>query len=371
MGNSILNSGQNLIETAETTGLKDRITESINEVANFLSNSGVSQEYVQNVFSRLSQVENEQELHESIQREVAKVSMININEDDEEDALGRTSKDADGKSSKYAKPVKTKGDAKKSLEDKKKGRTVEHLAALFSGEELTDSFKRKASAIFEAAVNARVEEIQSELVRQSRDVFVEEINSVRYDLSEKLDDYLNYVVGEWMDENALAIDKGIHTEISESFMLGLRDLFESHYIDVPEHKVDMLHEMAQHTQELTAKLNNQIKENVKLKKKTVKANCGSIFESMCHGLADTEVEKFKSLARGLEYNTETEFSSKLNTLKESYFNNNSKPLQTLNEDMYSSSSNEEIVPQMNTRMNAYFNAVGRCADSIENNNNQS
>jgi len=369
MGNSIINSATKLMETAETSGLKNRISESINDVAEFLNSSGASQEYIQEVFNRLSFAEGEQELEEAIQREVAKVSMINLREEDEEDALGKGSKDAKGKGGQFAKPVKTKGDAKKSLEDKKKGRTVEHLEALFSGEELTDSFKRKAAAIFEAAVNSRVEEIQAELVRQSRDVFVEEVSEIKNELSTKLDDYLDYVVSEWMSENELAIDKGIHTEISESFMDGLRDLFESHYIDVPEHKVDMLQEMAERTHELTDKLNHQIKENVKLKKKAVTANCGSIFESMCHNLADTEVEKFKSLARGLEYNTASEFSDKLHTLKESYFRGSGKPLETLNEDSYSSNNNN--LPEMNPRMDAYFNAVGRISEGIENNTQRS
>lgn len=364
MGNSIINSAFDLMETAETTGLKNRITESIGDVAEFLNSIGASEEYIQEVFGRLSNVEDEQELQESIQREVAKISMM-LREDDEEDALGKSSKDAKGKGSKFAKPVKTKGDAKKSLEDKKKGRTVEHLEALFSGEELSDSFKNKAAAIFEAAVNARVEEIQAELVRQSRDVFIEEVDGIKNDLSTKLDDYLEYVVHEWMTDNELAIDRGIQTEISESFMHGLRNLFENHYIDVPEHKVDMLDEMAGRTHELTEKLNHQIKENVKLKKSAVKANCGSIFERMSHGLADTEVEKFKSLARGLEYNTETEFSNKLNTLKESYFSGSGKVMETLNEDSYSEPNN--YAPELNPRMDAYFNAVGRISDSAENN----
>ena len=371
MSNSIINSAKDILESAETTGLKNRIGQQINDVATILENIGASQEYIDGAFSRLGSVEDEKELSEAIQREITKANMLSLQEsgEDEEDALGKGPKDALGKGAKFNKPVKTKGNAKKSLEDKKKGRTVEHLEALFSGEDLTQEFKDKAAAIFEAAINARVEEIQSELIRQSRDVFVEEVTSVRETLTAKMDDYLNYVVSEWMSENELAIESGIQTEISESFMRGLRGLFESHYIEVPESKVNVLDGMVDKNRDLKVKLNKAIKENVQLKKKNTKANCGSIFEQLSHGLAATEVEKFKSLARGIEYNTEDEFASKLNIIKENYFNNNNaKPLQNLNEDSYTSSNGHVTSPEgLNPRMNAYFDAVGRLSDSAENN----
>jgi len=362
MGNSIINSAESLLERTDTEELSSRISEKINEFTSVLESMGVSSEYSQGAFDRISNADDENELDEAITRELAKLEMIALKEEDEEDALGKGPQDAEGKGAKYAKPVKT-GDAKKTLDDKKKGRTNEHLDALFSGEDLSASFKQRASDIFEAAVNARVEEIQAELVRQSRDVFVEEVVSVKEQLSTQVDDYLDYVVSEWMSENELAIESGIQNEISESFMSGLRYLFETHYIDVPNSKLDVLEDLTVKNNELKNQLNNTIKENIQLAKRATKANCESIFESACHGLADTEVEKLKSLARGIEYSNEQEFGRKIDTLKESYFNRKSKPLTTLVEE----SNNSEVQQELEPRMEAYFNSVGRLADAKENN----
>lgn len=254
---------------------------------------------------------------------------------------------------------------------------MEHLDALFSGEDLTPEFKAKTAAIFEAAVNARVEEVQAELVRQSRDVFVEEVTSAKADMAEKLDDYMNYVVSEWMSENELAIDSGIQTEVTESFMTGLRDLFESHYIEVPESKVDLVDALTSKVDALTEKLNESIHENVQLSNAKTVSNCDALFEAACHGLAATEVEKFKSLARGIEYRTEDEFATKLATIKESYFNSSARGvsgLLTETVEDYTLPSNAvastPIVENLDPRMSAYFNSVGRLADH-ERQNSQS
>ena len=359
MGNSIINSAKSLLERTDTKELNGRISEKIGEFASVLNSMGVTKDYTNDVFERLAHADSEDE---AMNRELTKINMMSIQEEDEEDALGKGAEDAEGKGAKYAKPVKT-GDAKKTLEDKKKGRTNEHLDALFSGEDLSNSFKQRAADIFEAAVNAKVEEIQSELVKQSRDVFIEEVVAVKETLSTQVDDYLDYVVSEWMNENELAVENGIQTEISESFMNGLRDLFEKHYIDVPTSKLDILEDMAVKNNELKNQINGIIKENIRLTKTATSANCASIFESACHGLADTEVEKLKSLSRGIEYSNEAEFGRKINTLKESYFNSKSKPLTTLVEESNSSEYEQELEP----RMEAYFNSVGRLADATENN----
>ena len=365
MGNSIINSAKDLLERVDTTELSRTVQATIRNVAETLDRAGVSQEYIHQVYERLSGVDSESELNEAVNREYAKLSMINIGEEEEKDALGKGSYDESGKGAKSADAVKTKGDAKKTLKDKQKGKTVEHLQALFSGENLTNSFKQKAATIFEAAVNARVEEIQAELVRQSRDVFVEEISATRNSLAGKLDDYLNYVVSEWMDNNELAIDNGIQNEISESFMHGLRNLFENHYIEVPASKVNLLETMTAKNGRLENKLNKIIKENVNLSKKADRATCETVFETMCSGLASTEIEKFKSLARGIEYGSVNEFSAKLHTIKESYFKNKSKPMGTLNEETLT--PRVPVADDMNPRMGAYFNAIQGMSDGVENN----
>jgi len=368
MANSVINSARNLVERANRETNSDSM---VHQVISELTDMGATPEYINGVIQRLASFETEDSLSEAIGRELYKASQFSLMEDDEEDATGKGSQDADGKGVKFARPVKTKGNAKKSLDDKakNKGAKLEHLQALFSGEQLTDSFKRKAAAIFEAAVNARVEEIQAELVRQSRDVFVEEVANAKHNMENKLDDYMNYVVSEWMSENELAIDSGIQNEVTESFMTGLRDLFENHYIEVPQSKVDLVDALTHKVEQLTGKLNESIQENINLSNAKTESNCDAIFEAACHGLAATEVEKFRSLARGIEYNSEAEFSSKLATIKESYFNSSARGVTTLlNESLVETApSAAPVIEEMNPRMEAYFNSVGRLAESAENN----
>ncbi len=371
MANSVINDARTLIERADNQ-TDSNIGNRINSVISELRNMGATDEYISDAFHRLSSFgTNEAELAEACNRELYRASNINLMEDDDEDATGKGSEDADGKGVKFARPVKTKGNAKKSLEDKSKGKgaKLEHLEALFHGEDLTDSFKAKAAAIFEAAVNARTEEIQAELVRQSRDVFVEEVTNAKANMEDKLDGYMNYVVSEWMSDNELAIDRGIQNEVTESFMGGLRDLFENHYIEVPQGKVDLVDALASKVEALTDKLNESIQENVQLSNAKTESNCDAIFEAACHGLAATEVEKFKSLSRGIEYNSEAEFSNKLATIKESYFNSSARGVTTLlNESlMETAPSAAPLTEEMNPRMEAYFNSVGKLAESAENN----
>ena len=371
MSNSSLNTGKRLIERSETVETKRIIDEKIDWFASTLNGMGLTDRYIREALGRISYATDEVELDEALVREQVKAEMVvnkkkKTGKEAEETGDGKSSEDAEGKGPILNTPVDT-GNARATLDDKKRGKTMEHLEALFSGEELTDSFRRKAAAIFEAAVNSRVEEIQTELVRQSRDVVVEEVLGVKSQLTNQLDEYMNYVVSEWMSENELAIDRGVQNEISESFMNGLRGLFESHYIEVPESKVDLVETLTSKCQELTGKLNNTLHENVQLSKETVQSNCETIFESMCHGLAATEVEKFKALARGVEYNSEAEFSDKLSVIKESYFNNNvayHAPM-VLNETVDVPSYDE--TEGLSGRMSAYFNTIGHHADVDENN----
>tara|TARA_R110000824_G_scaffold319366_1_gene506467 strand:+ start:80 stop:1207 length:1128 start_codon:yes stop_codon:yes gene_type:complete len=372
MTNSVINNARNLLERANKTtafNTANRVSSVISE----LNSLGATKTYINGVVRRLASFNDELQLEEAIGRELYKAQQISLisESDDEEDATGKGSEDATGKGAKFARPVKTKGDAKKSLEDKRKGKgaKLEHLEALFSGEELTDAFKRKASAIFEAAVNARVEEIQAELVRQSRDVFVEEVVSAKGQMANKLDDYMNYVTSEWMADNELAVETGIQHEVTESFMNGLKNLFENHYIEVPKSKVNLVDKLTEKVEKLSGKLNNTLQENVRLSNAKQVSNCDAIFESACHGLADTEIEKFRSLARGIEYNSEAEFSGKLRTLRESYFNSSARGVTTLlneNIDETSGFDGPEI-EDLSPRMSAYFNTVGRLSDHLENN----
>jgi len=195
----------------------------------------------------------------------------------------------------------------------------EDIDALMQGEELSEEFKDKAATIFEAAVVARatpiVEEIQAELMEQ----FEVALEEVKEEMAAKVDDYLNYMVEEWMNDNELAIETGLKAEITEEFIEGLRNLFVEHYIDIPAEKVDVVEEMTFKVEELEAALNEQINKGIELSKELNEQKKIEAIYTACEGLSQTQVEKLKALAEGVEFTTEEEFADKLSTLKESYF----------------------------------------------------
>jgi hypothetical protein len=195
----------------------------------------------------------------------------------------------------------------------------EDVSALTEGEELSEEFKDKAATIFEAAVKSKlrseVERIEEAKVQE----IAEEINRVRDELTEKVDAYMNYVVEEWMKENEIAIERGLKGEIAEDFISGLKSLFEEHYIDVPDEKYDILGTQSEKIDELEAKLNEQIEKTASIKKQNDQLVRESVFAEVASDLADTEVEKFKSLAEDVDFTDEDSFRGKLDTLKESYF----------------------------------------------------
>jgi hypothetical protein len=193
------------------------------------------------------------------------------------------------------------------------------VSALTKDEELSEEFKEKAATVFEAAVKSKlrseVERIEQDKVQE----VAEEINRVRDELTEKVDNYMNYVVEEWMKENEIAVERGLKGEIAEDFISGLKDLFAEHYIDVPDEKYDILGQQSEKIDELEAKLNEQIEKSAEMKKSHDVLVRESVFAEVASDLADTEVEKFKSLAEEVEFTSEDSFKEKLDQLKESYF----------------------------------------------------
>ena len=193
------------------------------------------------------------------------------------------------------------------------------VSALTQDEELSEEFKEKAATIFEAAVKSKirseVERIEMEKVQE----VAEEINTVRDELTEKVDNYMNYVVEEWMKENEIAIERGLKGEIAEDFISGLKALFEEHYVDVPDEKYDILGQQSEKIDELEAKLNEQIEKNAEMKKSHDVLVRDRVFTECSSDLADTEVEKFKSLAEEVDFSNEESFKEKLDQLKETYF----------------------------------------------------
>jgi hypothetical protein len=200
-----------------------------------------------------------------------------------------------------------------------KEKMKEDIDALMSGENLSEEFVTKAATIFEAAVVARAEEVIAEAETQLMEQFEKAIEEVKEDLASKVDDYLNYMVEEWMKDNEIAIEKGLRAEITEDFINGLRNLFVEHYIDIPTDKVEVVEELTAKVEELEASLNEQIKSGIELKKELSEQKKIEAIYTACEGLTQTQVEKLKSLAEGVEFTTEEEFGEKLSTLKESYF----------------------------------------------------
>jgi hypothetical protein len=195
----------------------------------------------------------------------------------------------------------------------------EDMEAIFSGENLSEEFKSKASTIFEAAVLARVDSIVEEVEQQLVEQFEVAVDTLKEDMAQKVDDYLNYMVEEWMKDNQLAIEQGLRAEITEDFISGLRNLFVEHYIDIPEEKVDVVEELTAKVEELEASLNEQIARGIELNKELNEQKKIEAIYTACEGLTQTQVEKLKSLAENVEFTTEEEFVTKLDTLKESYF----------------------------------------------------
>lgn len=203
----------------------------------------------------------------------------------------------------------------------------EDIDALLQGEDLSEEFVSKATTIFEAAVMSRVEELAEEVEAQMHEQFEQAIDELKEDFAAKIDDYLNYMVEEWMKENELAIESGLRSEIVEDFIGGLKNLFAEHYIDIPEEKVDVVQEMADKVEELEAKLNEEISRSVEFKKEINEHKKLQAVQAVCEGLTQTQVEKLKSLAESVEFTTEEDFQDKVNTLKEAYTPSSVKPVE--------------------------------------------
>jgi hypothetical protein len=195
----------------------------------------------------------------------------------------------------------------------------EDVNALIEGEELSEEFKEKAKTIFEAAIISRVNQVKESLEAQYEERLVEEVQEISAALSERVDSYLEYVSDEWFQENALAIEGGLKEELTNSFMTGLKGLFEEHYVSIPEDKYDVLESMVEKLDEMETKLNEQIEKNVSLNKRLAESVADGIFEQVSEGLAATQKDKLASLAESVEFESEEEYREKLETLKEAYF----------------------------------------------------
>jgi len=211
-------------------------------------------------------------------------------------------------------------DAEDKKEVKKETYDVKaDVDALVGDSDLSEEFRQKAATIFEAAIKAKVKEEQTRLQGEYETKLKEDTEKSRAELVTKVDSYLNYVVEEWMEDNKIAIERGVKGEIAEDFISGLKKLFEDHYIDVPDEKYDVLEDQAQKIKELEGKLNEQIDKNVELNKDNGELKRADIIADAANELTDVDKEKFNKLAEEVEFTKETDFATKVKTLKESYF----------------------------------------------------
>jgi len=236
------------------------------------------------------------------------------------------------------------------------------VAALLQGEELSEEFQSKAKTIFETAIKTKVAEIKEELQESYATALVEELDKIKEGLTERVDSYLEYVADEWIQENQIQVEAGLKTEMTESFLEGMKSLFEEHYVTIPEEKYDVLNSMVDKLDEMESKLNEQIDRNVALNRRLAESSADGIFTSVSEGLADTQKEKLATLAENVEFESETDYREKLETLKESYFPSKTSAPKSTSENLSEEVSTEEVISEETTpRMQAYLDVLSRAA----------
>jgi len=218
----------------------------------------------------------------------------------------------------------------------------EDVEALLQGEELSEEFQAKAKTIFEAAINSKVATIKEDLENDYAKKLEEEIESKKVELTERVDSYLEYVAGEWLQENELAVEAGLKTEMTESFLEGMKSLFEEHYVSIPEDKYDVLENMVNKLDEMEGKLNEQIENNVALNKRLAESKSDGILSDVAEGLAITQKEKLASLAESVEFESEQNYREKLVTLRESYFPSTAPSAQRDNNEVLSEGTESPV-----------------------------
>ena len=230
------------------------------------------------------------------------------------------------------------------------------IQALLEGEELSEEFQNKARTIFEAAIRTKLSEIKEQVKVSYEEKLVEEVASIKEELKDRVDSYLEYVADEWVQENKIAIEHGLKSEMTESFLEGMRGLFEEHYVSIPEDKYDVVENMVDKLDEMESKLNEQIEKNIAITKSLSEATADGIVSDVSEGLSSTQKEKLASLAEGVEFESEESYKEKLETLKESYFKTAPKrsDSEVLNE--------EAATPETTSgAMSAYIQALSHAA----------
>jgi len=266
-------------------------------------------------------------------------------------------------------PVETdtsaSGDKQKKNLDNKRMAKEEldiHMDAMFTGEQLSETFKDKATTIFETAVNEKVSQIEEELTEEFNIRLSTAVDEIKSEMTDNLDSYLSYVIEEWMNENRLAVEKGLRTEVAEQFIEGLRGLFLEHNIEVPQGKVDLLDEMANKVEEVTAALNEEMNKNIELTSKVGLYERANIISGLSENLTETEKERFRSLAESVSFDSVDDFKNKVETIRESYFGNGivlNESVDLYTEENLETEDSSETKETINESMSAYSQMLSR------------
>ena len=233
----------------------------------------------------------------------------------------------------------------------------EDVEALLAGEELSEDFQEKARTIFETAIKTKVAEVQEELKAQYDTTLEEEVSAIKEELTDRVDAYLEYVAEEWITDNQLAIEQGLKAEMTESFLTGMRSLFEEHYVNIPEEKYDVTTAMVEKLDEMEDKLNEQIKSNIALNQRLAESVADVIFSEVCEGLALSQKDKLASLAENVEFDSEDNYREKLVTLRNSYFSETTGTQRDTSENI--SESSESIAQPVTGLMESYLDTLTR------------
>ena len=232
------------------------------------------------------------------------------------------------------------------------------IQALLEGEELSEEFQNKARTIFEAAIRTKLSEIKEQVKVSYEEKLVEEVASIKEELKDRVDSYLEYVADEWVQENKIAIEHGLKSEMTESFLEGMRSLFEEHYVTIPEEKYDVIESMVDKLDEMEDKLNEQIEKNVALNKRLSESTADVIFADVTEGLAQTQRDKLASLIENVEFESEESYREKISTLRKSYFPDNAG-VQRDNSENLTEGNQAEVSASVSSTMEAYLKTLGR------------
>ena len=232
------------------------------------------------------------------------------------------------------------------------------IQALLEGEELSEEFQNKARTIFEAAIRTKLSEIKEQVKVSYEEKLVEEVASIKEELKDRVDSYLEYVADEWVQENKIAIEHGLKSEMTESFLEGMRGLFEEHYVTIPEEKYDVIESMVDKLDEMEGKLNEQIEKNVALNRRLAESSADVVFGEVTEGLATTQKEKLATLVENVEFESEADYREKLVTLKESYFPSNAGAQKDKSENL-SEETSTPTYQDISSTMETYLQTMSR------------